>query len=81
MLSGARYLANIGLELIKLAFLARWSSPVQLRYVGEAPLTSITLNCNRLLAGHQPHDGCGMLCPGPWVIRCACLICARNSTR
>jgi hypothetical protein len=54
--SGARYLANIGLELFKLAVLARWASPVLLRYVGEAPLTSITADCKRLLAGHQLHD-------------------------
>jgi hypothetical protein len=60
--SGARYLANIGLEPYKLAVLARWSSPVLLRYVGLAPLTSITADCQRLLAGDQLHD----------VLRCRC---------
>jgi hypothetical protein len=54
--SGARFLANAGLELYKLAVLARWASPVLLRYVGEAPLKSITDDCKRLLAGHNLHD-------------------------
>ena len=53
--SGARHLANMGLELYKLAVLARWSSPVLLRYVGEAPLKTITSDCQRLLAGQHLH--------------------------
>jgi len=53
--SGARYLANMGLELYKRAVLARWSSPVLLRYVGEAPLKTITSDCQRLLAGQHLH--------------------------
>ena len=36
--SGARYLASIGLELFKLMVLARWAGPTILRYVNESPL-------------------------------------------
>ena len=49
--SGARYLANLGLEMFKLAVLARWNSPVLLRYVADAPLKVISDDCRRLLAG------------------------------
>jgi hypothetical protein len=53
--SGALYLANTDLELPQLYGLARWSSLVVMRYGGETPLTPTTSNCNRLLAGPQPH--------------------------
>ena len=53
--SGAKFLSGLGLELYKLALLARWSSPVILRYVGEAPLRTVTDDCRRLLAGAQLH--------------------------
>ena len=49
--TGARHLAQMGLELYKLALLARWSSPVILRYVSEAPLRTISDDCRKLLAG------------------------------
>ena len=39
--------------MYKLALLARWSSPVILRYVAEAPLKTITTDCRRLLAGEE----------------------------
>ena len=51
--SGARYLANAGLELYKLAVLARWESSIILRYVAEAPLNTLTSDCRRLLAGES----------------------------
>jgi hypothetical protein len=54
--SGACFLANTGLELYKLAVLARWASPVLLRYVEEAPLKSITDHGKPFLAGHNLHD-------------------------
>ena len=48
-ITGAKYLAGIGLELHKLSLLAIWSSDVILRYVGEAPLTSLTNDCRPLV--------------------------------
>jgi hypothetical protein len=67
--SGAKYLAGIGLELYKLAVLARWASPVIIRYVGEAPMKSITADCRRLLAGEDLHQVLASLAaarsPGP----------------
>jgi hypothetical protein len=54
--SGARYLASIGLELFKLMVLARWAGPTILRYVSEAPLAHITADVKRLIAGDELHD-------------------------
>ena len=53
--AGAKYLSGIGVELYKLALLARWSSPIIMRYVGEAPLATVTSDCRKLLAGAQLH--------------------------
>ena len=49
--SGARWLASTGLEIVKLAVLARWSSNVVVRYVSDAPLHRVTADCRRLLHG------------------------------
>ena len=51
--SGARHYAGLGLELFKLQVLARWTSPVILRYVAESPLTTITKDCRQLMSGSQ----------------------------
>ena len=49
--TGAQYLAKMGLELYKLALLARWHSAIIVRYVGDAPLESVTDDCRRLVQG------------------------------
>ena len=54
--SGARWLANMGLELFKLAVLARWSSNAILRYVADAPLSRITTDCRKLLTGSDVEN-------------------------
>jgi hypothetical protein len=54
--TGAKYLAGIGLELFKLAILARWSSPVILRYIGEAPMGRITADVRKLIIDDQLQD-------------------------
>jgi hypothetical protein len=53
--SGARYLAGIGLEVFKLCVLARWASATVLRYVQLAPLKTITADVKRLLTGESLH--------------------------
>ena len=47
--TGAKHLASVGIELYKLSLLARWSSPVIMRYVGEAPMAEMTNDCKRSL--------------------------------
>jgi len=47
--SGAQFLAGIGLEVPKIQLLARWASLIVLRYVAEAPLAAITDNMKTLL--------------------------------
>ena len=54
--SGARYLASIGMELFKMMVLARWAGPTILRYVSESPLVHITDDVKRLMAGEELHD-------------------------
>ena len=49
--SGARYLGSIGVELYKLAILARWASDTILQYVKMAPMRTLTDDCKRLLTG------------------------------
>eukprot|EP00971_Amphidinium_carterae_P255328 5068872-Amphidinium_carterae.1 len=39
---GARRLTSIGVDMHKVQLLARWASPMILRYAGEAPLDSLT---------------------------------------
>ena len=48
--TGARYWASIGLEMFKIQILARWGSPVILRYVAEAPLQSITMDVQKRMS-------------------------------
>ena len=45
--TGAQYWASIGLEVFKIQILARWGSPVILRYVSEAPLQTITVDVQK----------------------------------
>ena len=40
--SGARTLAGMGIDLVLIQLMARWSSDVVLRYVADAPLTKIS---------------------------------------
>ena len=58
--TGAVYLTGLGLELYRIQLLARWSSPVVMRYCRLAPLSSITdhvrehqaaNNVSKLIAG------------------------------
>ena len=51
--AGARYLASLGIELVKIALMGRWGSDAVLRYVGEAPLLTLTGNCKQLLEGRS----------------------------
>jgi hypothetical protein len=50
-ISGSRMLASMGLELSKIALLARWASNIIMRYVSEAPLVTLSEDCRRLLDG------------------------------
>lgn len=43
---GARELATAGIEIFKIQLLARWRSPIVLRYAQEAPLASLTADFN-----------------------------------
>jgi hypothetical protein len=54
--TGARYLAGLGLEIFKLCVLARWASATVLRYVKSTPLLSITSDVKRLIAGESLHS-------------------------
>ena len=40
--TGARTLAALGVDLVRIQLMARWSSDVVLRYVAEAPLATMT---------------------------------------
>ena len=40
--TGAQHLAELGVELVVIALLARWASAIVLRYAAEAPLLNIT---------------------------------------
>jgi len=48
--TGARFLAGIGMEIMVLMLLARWGSQVVLRYVQDAPLKACTSTTRDLLA-------------------------------
>jgi len=48
-ISGSRMLASMGLELYKIALLARWASNIIMRYVAETPLLTLSDDCRRLL--------------------------------
>lgn len=45
--TGAQYLASIGIEILKIQILARWESEVVLRYVREAPLATIATDVKK----------------------------------
>ena len=48
--TGARTMAALGIELVLIQLMARWSSDVVLRYVADAPLASITASYRAKLA-------------------------------
>lgn len=48
--TGAQYLARIGVELHKIQLLGRWDSDIILRYVREAPLAAITQDVRALVS-------------------------------
>ena len=50
------YLAGWGLERYALAILARWSSPVILRYVAEAPTKSISDDLKSFMIAERMQD-------------------------
>jgi len=49
--TGAQWMASIGLPLISIQLMARWDSDVVSRYVGEAPLAQVTAEYRRANAG------------------------------
>jgi len=53
--SGAQWLAGLGLEVFKIQVLARWSSDVVLRYIGDRHLATIATDCTRLLDRVEPE--------------------------
>ncbi len=55
--AGARHLAGMGLELYRLALLARWTSPVIMRYVAEAPMAGITGEVRKLISNLPESNG------------------------
>ena len=62
--SGAQRLASIGVEVVKIAILARWSSNVVLRYVREAPLDNIADEVKALESKRDLLRHIKMLCNG-----------------
>ena len=52
--SGARFLAGIGLELALIQLLARWASGVIVDYVRDAPLIALTGTAKRMM--HMAHE-------------------------
>lgn len=54
--TGAQYLASIGIEIFKIQVLARWESDIVLRYVREAPLAAIATDVKR---ARSCHTDCG----------------------
>ena len=51
--SGAKHLAALGVDLLKISLLGRWASSVVLRYVSETPLVTLTEECRRLLVSKR----------------------------
>ena len=47
-MQGTQFLAPMGLELFKIQLLARWASPIIMRYAATAPLRAITGDFRRL---------------------------------
>eukprot|EP00971_Amphidinium_carterae_P180468 3579498-Amphidinium_carterae.1 len=54
--TGAQYLTAIGVEVSVVMLLARWKSEAVLRYVREAPLTSLTKTVVNKLNARARHD-------------------------
>ena len=55
--SGAKWLAAIGVEVPKIQTLARWSSDVVLRYLGEAHIGAIAGDVRRARTARKAVDG------------------------
>ena len=47
--SGAQFLARIGLELMLIQILGRWDSNIILRYIADAPVANITANMKMII--------------------------------
>ena len=60
-ISGARWLAMLGVEIRKIQVLARWDSDVVLHYIKTASMASITNDCKALL---QPGGSSGPAAAG-----------------
>lgn len=54
--SGAKWLASIGIEVAKIQVLARWSSDVVLRYIGESHIQSISQDVKKARATRRAVD-------------------------
>ena len=66
--TGARTLAALGIDIVLIQLMARWSSDVVLRYVAEAPLATMSAAYRAGYAAKasdpasprtQPHSLCG----------------------
>ena len=47
--SGAQFLARIGLEVMLIQILGRWDSNIILRYIADAPVANITANMKMII--------------------------------
>ena len=55
--TGAQFLAGVGLDIFLIQLLARWASQVVLRYVREAPLKNLTRTTVERLRGTRADSG------------------------
>eukprot|EP00971_Amphidinium_carterae_P349352 6490973-Amphidinium_carterae.1 len=53
---GAHYLAQHGVELLKIELLGRWRSPLVTHYAGLAPLADLAADLNRRKLGHHLRE-------------------------
>jgi hypothetical protein len=56
--TGARTLAALGVDLVRIQLMARWSSDVVLRYVAEAPLATMTAAYRAGVAAQSLREIC-----------------------
>ena len=59
--TGAQYLAGLGIELAVIALLARWGTPVRMRYAQEAPLITFTDKVKALGSQQALPDRVGVM--------------------
>ena len=60
--TGAQWLASIGIPLMTIQLVARWSSSVILRYVGETPLETVTSTYRRAQASSDLETALEQCC-------------------